>query len=95
MRHSRRQLLVLGSALLAACKRADPEPKTCPPAQLSAEDAKTREMLKYTEHCLDAQKVCSSCQQYLPKDDTACGTCKILNGPIHPNGSCTAFSAKS
>ena len=91
----RRRYLIGGSALLAAtalcaCKRSE----TCPPAKLSAEDAKLRETMHYTDHSLDAAKLCNACQQYLPNTDADCGACKLLKGPIHPAGSCLLFTAK-
>jgi hypothetical protein len=83
----------LGAALLAGCKRSD----TCPPeqvAKLTAEDKKLRETLRYTDRSPDPQKLCNACQQYLPNTDADCGGCKLIKGPIHPAGSCTAFMAK-
>lgn len=97
-RLERRRLLV-SSGLLAAgalgvsCKRSE----TCPPeqlAKLSAEDRKLRETLHYTERSADPQKLCNACQQYLANTDADCGGCKLIKGPIHPAGTCVAFSAK-
>lgn len=91
-----RRRLLLGSALLGAtfvaagCKRSE----TCPPSQLSPEDAKLRETLHYTDHSPDPQKLCNGCQQYLPNTDADCGGCKLMKGLIHPAGSCAAFSAR-
>ena len=92
-----RRRLVLGSALFGAslvaagCKRSE----TCPPSQLSPEDAKLRETLHYTDHSADPQKLCNGCQQYLPNTDADCGGCKLMKGLIHPAGYCAAFSARS
>ena len=95
-RIERRRLLVASSAAtlgaLTGCKRSD----TCPAEQvnkLSAEDKKVRDTLQYTDRSPDPQKVCNRCQQYLPSD-ADCGGCKLLKGPIHPDGYCTAFVAK-
>lgn len=94
----RRHLLVASgfavAGALAGCKRSE----TCPPEQvnkLSAEDRKLRETLHYTEHSPDPEKLCNACQQYLANTDADCGSCKLLKGPIHPAGSCAAFSARS
>ena len=39
---------------------------------------------------------CSTCAQYIPgKSAKADGTCKLVDGPISPNGWCLAYSAKS
>jgi hypothetical protein len=95
-RVARRHLLLSAPALVAGalasgCKRRS---ETCPPSQLSAEDSKLRETLRYTDHSLDAAKVCNACQQFVPNPDADCGSCKLLKGFIHPAGSCTAFSPK-
>jgi hypothetical protein len=92
-----RRRLLLSSALLgagalaAACKRRS---ETCPPSQLSAEDAKLRENLKYTDRSPDPQKLCNACQHYLPNTDADCGGCKLMKGLIHPAGTCIVFVAK-
>jgi hypothetical protein len=93
-RLERRRLLVVsalvGAGALSACKRSE----TCPPEQLSPEELKLRETLKYTDRSTDRQKRCSDCQQYLPNSDADCGRCKLFKGAIHPDGYCAAFSAK-
>jgi hypothetical protein len=95
-RVGRRSLLWCGAALGAgalspACKRKE----TCAPSPLTAEDAKLRETLHYTDRSPDPDKLCNGCQQYLPNTDADCGGCKLLKGLIHPAGYCAAFSAKS
>jgi len=93
-RFGRRHLLtssaLYGASALCACKRSE----TCPPVALAAADTKLRETLHYTDRSPDAAKLCNGCQQYLPNTDADCGGCKLLKGPIHPAGYCTAFSAK-
>jgi hypothetical protein len=92
-----RRRLLLGTALLGAsslavaCKRRS---ETCPPSQLSPEEAKVREALHYTDRSPDPQKLCNGCQQYEPNTEADCGGCKLMKGFIHPAGYCAAFSAK-
>ena len=62
---------------------------------LSLPDVAVRTSLAYADVSLEAGKVCTSCQQFLPGAPNACGTCKILRGPISPIGSCKAFAAKT
>lgn len=93
----RRRLLLSGALFGAAivgggCKRRS---ETCPPTQLSPEDEKIRQALRYTDHSPDPEKLCNGCQQYLPNPDADCGGCKLMKGPIHPAGYCTAFAAKT
>ena len=91
----RRRLLLHTAALsvstLIACKNKD----TCEPAQLSEDDQRLRETLKYTDRTPYPEKMCRGCQQFLPaKEGSICGGCKVVKGPIHPHGYCTAFLAK-
>ena len=41
------------------------------------------------------EKACTRCNQWVgPAERSSCGSCKLLKGPIHPNGTCKAFAAK-
>ena len=94
---SRRQLLTsLGGALVAACKGAAPTPASCADTTgLTAEDVGARTTLAYLDRSADPAKSCKLCQQYVePTTAGACGTCKLLRGPIHPAGTCKAFALK-
>lgn len=86
-------LVVVGSA---ACGRSS-APAACLDATgLTQDDAQARSALGYTEPGADEAKGCASCQQYVaPSSDGACGACKVLRGPIHPNGTCKVFTPKS
>jgi hypothetical protein len=79
-----------GAGVLGGCKRSE----TCPPSPLSAEDKKLRDTLHYSDHSPDPDKLCNACQQYVANADADCGGCKLLKGPIHPAGYCSAFSAR-
>ena len=44
---------------------------------------------------MEAGKTCTNCQQFVPAPAAnACGTCKILKGPINPKGYCKSYVAK-
>ena len=93
-RLGRRRLLgsaLFGVGALCGCKA---KTITCPPAQLSADDKKLRDTLKYTDQSPDPTKLCNGCQQYVHHPDGECGGCKLFKGPIHPAGYCVAFAAK-
>jgi hypothetical protein len=56
--------------------------------------ADSRTQLKYQSTPKGNQK-CSGCSLFAPgKTATANGTCKVISGPISPNGWCTAFSPR-
>jgi hypothetical protein len=56
--------------------------------------ADSRTQLKYQSKPKNGQK-CSGCSLFTSgKNATANGTCKVITGPISPNGWCTAFAAK-
>lgn len=65
-------------------------------AGLAPEEVQARSALRYVEPGSDETRRCSSCQQYLtPPEDGGCGSCKVLKGPIHPNGTCMVFAPRS
>lgn len=80
-------------AFAAACKKGPPA-SCSDKSSLSADDVTARNALAYVDHSLDAAQVCVKCRQYVPAPESdACGSCKVLKGPVHPNGTCRAFAA--
>ena len=61
---------------------------------ISLDDVKTRQTLAYVDRSTDPEKTCEKCQQFVPVSSDACGTCKVMKGPIHPSGTCKSFSGK-
>jgi hypothetical protein len=56
--------------------------------------ADNRTDLKYQSTPKGGQK-CVGCTLFVPGESaTANGTCKVITGPISPNGWCTAFAPK-
>jgi len=77
---------------LAACARG---PSCNDTSGLSADDAKIRnEAAAYQEQATDPTKHCSACLQFVPGPKDACGSCKVVKGPINPNGGCKLFQPK-
>lgn len=96
---SRREALrTMGLLVLtgAGCKRA-PLPFSClEPAGLSAEAAQVRSSLAYVDASPEAGKDCYRCQQFIASpEEGRCGACKLLQGPVHPQGYCKAFAARA
>lgn len=94
---TRRRLLLVAPAaavaFAAACKKG--APASCSDTSaLTPDELTARNSLAYTDHSLDAAQQCIKCRQYVPgKSEDACGSCKILKGPVHPHGTCRAFAA--
>jgi hypothetical protein len=59
-----------------------------------AELAMRRDTAAYAEASTDPAKKCSGCAQYEPKGADACGGCKVVKGPINPEGTCKLWVAK-
>jgi hypothetical protein len=60
----------------------------------AAARADSRTQLKYQATPKGNQK-CLGCSLFIAgKTPTADGTCKVITGPISPNGWCTAFSQR-
>lgn len=58
---------------------------------LSPEDVDVRKRLFYSDTSSDPQKTCASCQHYVPAPAGECGGCKLIKGPIHPQGYCKSY----
>jgi len=82
-------------AILVGCRRSV-DALTCTDVSgLPAEDASVRVRIAYVDRTTDTDRQCTSCQQFVtPKDDAACGSCKLLKGPVHPAGSCTLYARR-
>ena len=58
-------------------------------------DLQIRNTLGYVDKSVEADKTCSNCVQFNTGGDTACGTCKVVKGPINPGGYCKSWGAKT
>jgi hypothetical protein len=52
-----------------------------------------RKSLQYKEAADDPSKACKLCVQWENGKFGACGGCKLIPGPIRPEGSCMSFAA--
>lgn len=90
-------LLACGACLTlaatAGCKGSGPG--SCnDTSKLSPEDVSARTALAYVDVTPEPGKVCLKCIHYIqaPAADQ-CAGCKLLKGPIHPNGHCRVYVA--
>ena len=80
------------SAELVACSK---QPQCTDVSGLSPDDARLRtEIAAYVEQSPDPAKRCSGCMHFTSAGDKACGSCKVVKGPINPGGTCKLFAAK-
>jgi hypothetical protein len=94
LRSAVRLAVVFGGTV--ACGKATAPAACLDVTGLTPDDAQARTALGYAEPAADQSKGCASCQQFVaPAADGACGSCKLLKGPIHPNGTCKVFTRKS
>jgi hypothetical protein len=99
---SRRDLLHTSAALgafavfgSAACSKSPASLVCTDTSGLAPADLTVRTSLAYTDVSLEPGKMCSGCQQFVPSAaPSACGTCKVVKGPINPKGYCKSFVAK-
>lgn len=83
---------LLPASALLACKK---ELVCTDTSGLSADEIAARNTLKYVDQSTDPAKPCSGCQQFKPSPMSGtCGACVVVKGPIHPNGSCSAWAKK-
>jgi hypothetical protein len=84
-------LAVLGTA---CSKGAAPAPVCTDTTGLAAPDVALRTTLGYEDVSTQPGKNCLGCAQFVAGAPSACGTCKILKGPVSPGGYCKSFTAK-
>ncbi len=83
------------AAVLPALAGCSKTPHCEDTSALSPDDAHIRsEIAAYVDQSPDPNKHCSACAQFNPAGKDACGTCKVVKGPINPNGYCKLFVAK-
>jgi len=87
MKASRRMMLK-NAAIVAGLAAA---PWAARPAV--AQQKATKQAMQYQEQPKGGQK-CSDCLQFVPGQQGANGACKVVEGPISPNGWCAAFVKK-
>lgn len=78
------------SGFLWACSR---KPSCTDVTGLSPEDVTQRlNTAGYADNSPDPAKKCSGCAQF--QAGSGCGTCKVIKGPINPEGTCKLWVAR-
>lgn len=87
----------LGLVVLAASAGCGKMRFTCTDTSgLSDPEKATRATLAYTDSSADPNKHCIDCVQWLaPNQGSGCGSCKVMKGPVHPEGTCNVFAKKN
>ncbi len=81
-----------GFAALACSKK--PSAFTCMDVGgLSETDVGARNNAHYVDHAADPARACKQCTQFMGSYD-GCGACKLIRGPVHPDGTCSVFAPK-
>ncbi len=64
--------------------------------KLTDQQKEARRALKYVDRSPHSDKHCNNCRFFsAPGQGQTCGGCTALPGPIHPQGYCTAWTAKA
>lgn len=88
--------LPLAAVLPAALAGCSKTLKCEDTSSLSPDDARMRtEIAAYQDQAPDPAKHCALCMQFNPGGKDACGTCKVVKGPINPNGYCKLWVKKA
>jgi hypothetical protein len=89
-------VLPLAAALPAALAGCSKTLRCEDTSGLSPDDTRLRtEIAAYVDQSQDASKHCKDCVQFNPAGQDACGSCKVVKGPINPTGSCKLFVKKT
>ena len=61
-------------------------------SKLTADEKETRNDFEYVPKSPFPEKLCNNCDLWLePQEETLCGGCEIMEGPIHPEGYCNVW----
>ena len=96
-RQAMQQLALLSlSALLPAAAIGCSKKASCLDVTgLSPDDVTQRNSTAaYVDQAVDPAKKCALCLHFVPAAPNACGGCKIVKGPINPEGGCKLFVVK-
>lgn len=94
-------LMAGAGALAAACggkeEGAAPAPAlTCTDTSaLAPADVQLRTAQAYADKSPHPDKDCKTCNFFDAGAPGACGGCKVIKGPIHPDGYCNLFAKKA
>ena len=85
-------LISLSVFVIPACSK---KPSCQDVSGLSTDEVNQRQNIaQYQEQSMDAVKRCQGCVQFVPGPKDACGSCKVVKGPINPEGGCKLWTAK-
>lgn len=80
-------------ALLSACGGGE---LTCDDdSALSAADRTARQGAHYVDRAPDPSRACERCNFYQAGAANQCATCTVVRGPIHPQGTCQLWAART
>ncbi|MGC4070568.1 MAG: hypothetical protein QM784_39050 [Polyangiaceae bacterium] len=80
---------IAAGAWMLGCKK---QPVTCDDdAELDPFELEARRRAGYVEHTANETRNCRACQYWVRSSSAGCGSCKLLRGPIHPEGTCRLF----
>jgi hypothetical protein len=82
-----------GGYILNSCSGSKTDEDPCADlSKLTEEEKQTRKDFQYIAKSQFPDKLCSNCELWLtPEAGKTCGGCEIMEGPINPNGYCTAW----
>jgi len=94
----KRALTVVGAAalaptLLCACE-GDATLNCSDTADLSVPQMAVRDSQRYVEAAPDPAQKCSTCDFFTAGPVGQCGSCTVVQGPIHPDGTCNLWAAQ-
>jgi hypothetical protein len=62
---------------------------------LQPADVEARKSLEYKDLADKLELACSNCAQFVAPAGSNCATCRIMRGPVHPDGWCKVFAPKA
>lgn len=79
-------------ALVLGCKS---KPSCTDVSGLNTDEINARtNTAQYVDAAPDPAKKCNGCVQFVPGPENKCASCKVVKGPINPEGYCKLWVAK-
>jgi hypothetical protein len=91
---SRRVFLGTSTVVLVPLLGCSETRVSCSNADISKRAAAERHNVAYEDTSKRADRRCELCLHWVPPE-SGCGSCKVVPGEIHPQGTCRVFSASS
>jgi hypothetical protein len=85
----------VASMFVEACRHKTSNLSCLDTTALASNDVVARGALGYMDRSPDSVHSCANCNHFTTAGTDRCGSCRLIRGPIHPDGWCRVWVVKS